>query len=280
MAETMGGAQRREFYARAERRACTPEAAVALMQASDRADLSPVLPRIQAPTLFYNFADHPAVPVGAARAAAKLIPEARVVEVEGYTATAQVLERVGLSAAVEEFVLGSAGADDQDRVLAAVLFADIVASTEQAGQLGHRSWRDLLDENENRLRRAIEASGGHLVKTTGDGVLVRFEGAARAVRCGERLIREARGTGVSLRVGIHVGECDLRGQDIAGLAVHIAARVMDAARPGEVLVTSTVREALVGTDIAFDSRGARELRGVEGTWELFAAASDRRGVLE
>ncbi len=262
MAETMGGAQRREFYARAERRACTPEAAVALMQASDRADLSPVLPRIQAPTLFYNFADHPAVPVGAARAAAKLIPEARVVEVEGYTATAQVLERVGLSAAVEEFVLGSAGADDQDRVLAAVLFADIVASTEQAGQLGHRSWRDLLDE------------------TTGDGVLVRFEGAARAVRCGERLIREARGTGVSLRVGIHVGECDLRGQDIAGLAVHIAARVMDAARPGEVLVTSTVREALVGTDIAFDSRGARELRGVEGTWELFAAASDRRGVLE
>ena len=157
-----------------------------------------------------------------------------------------------------------------ERSLATVLFTDIVGSTERAAALGDRRWRDLLDEHDRRVRALVEGAGGRVVKTTGDGALACFDGAGRSVRCAQALVAEGRRLGVALRAGVHVGECERRGEDLAGMTVHVAARVAALAGADEVLVTSTVREALVGTDVAFESREAQELRGVPGTWRIFA----------
>ena len=270
MAALMGAEEIRSYVARVERRACTPNAAAVMMRARFATDLGAVLPTLRVPTLIMHYRDHPGLPVEGARYAAATIPGARYVEVPGYSADGQLRERRGLAAAIEEFLTGTTSVADTDRVLAAVLFTDIVGSTERAAELGDRRWRDLLDEHDRRVRRAVEAAAGRVVKSTGDGVLARFDGAARAVRCARALVVEAQRLGIPVRAGVHVGECDQRGEDIGGMTVHVAARVSALAGANEVLATSTVREALVGTEIGFDPRGVETLRGVPGSWSLFA----------
>jgi len=270
MAARMGAEDLRPYFARIERRACTPRSAAIMLRETARTDLTELLPMIRVPTLVHHYRDHPGQSASAARHAADAIPGARYVELPGYSADGQLRERRGLAAGIEEFVTGAASVVDTDRLLAAVLFTDIVGSTERAAELGDLRWREVLDEHDRRVRRAVEAAGGRVVKTTGDGVLACFDGAARAVRCAQALVTEAKRLGIPVRAGVHVGECERRGDDIGGMTVHVAARVLALANADEVLATSTVREALVGTGIGFEPRGTQTLRGVPGTWSVFS----------
>ena len=177
---------------------------------------------------------------------------------------------------MEEFMFGATRELRRDRALVTVLFTDIVNSTEQAALLGDARWRELLVTHEQMLRREVEAAGGRVVKLIGDGSLCTFAGPAKAIRCAERL-RAAAGEGeFAIRAGLHTGECELIDGDVAGIAVHIAARVSAQAGPGEVLVSRTVRDLVTGSGIALQPRGAHELKGVPGSWELFAGEPTRR----
>jgi len=150
-----------------------------------------------------------------------------------------------------------------------VLFTDIVGSTERAGRLGDRRWRELLDVHDELARRLVEEFHGRLVQMTGDGVLATFDGPGRAIRCAADLRDELRSIGLQIRAGLHTGEVEQRDDDVGGIAVHIAARIMAAAGPGEILTSRTVRDLVVGSDIALDDRGPQPLKGIEGTWQLF-----------
>ena len=153
-----------------------------------------------------------------------------------------------------------------------MLFTDIVGSTERAQVAGDQRWRELLDVHDELARRLVAEEGGRLVKRTGDGILAVFDGPGRAIRCALALRRELREVGLDIRAGVHVGELDLRGDDVGGIAVHLAARIMAEAGPGEVLVSRTVRDLVAGSDITLKDRGSQRLKGVEGEWELFAVA--------
>jgi class 3 adenylate cyclase len=173
---------------------------------------------------------------------------------------------------MEEFLAGLRRPPPPTRVLSTVLFTDIVASTEQAGRLGDRRWRELLEVHDEAARRVVEEFGGRLVTTTGDGILATFDGPSRAVRCAAALRGELGGIGLRIRAGLHTGEIELRDGDVGGIAVHIAARVMAAAGPGQILASRTVRDLVAGSDIAMDDLGTQQLKGVEGAWQLFAAS--------
>jgi class 3 adenylate cyclase len=173
---------------------------------------------------------------------------------------------------VEEFVTGVRRIAEPTRVLAAVLFTDIVGSTEQAARLGDRRWRQLLDIHDELAARLVQEAGGRLVKTTGDGILATFDGPARGIRCAAEFRDELRGMGLQLRAGLHAGEVELRDSDVGGIAVHIAARVMAAAAAGEILASRTVHDLVVGSDLALEDSGTHPLKGVEGSWQLFALA--------
>jgi class 3 adenylate cyclase len=170
---------------------------------------------------------------------------------------------------VEEFLTGVRRAAEPSRVMATVLFTDIVGSTELAGRLGDRRWRGLLELHDELARQVVEEFGGQLVKTTGDGILATFDGPGRAIRCAAALSDEVAGIRIQLRAGLHTGEVELRDRDVGGIAVHIAARVMAAAGPGEILTSRTVRDLVVGSDITLNDRGLQPLKGVEGSWQLF-----------
>jgi class 3 adenylate cyclase len=170
---------------------------------------------------------------------------------------------------VQEFLTGARRAAEPERMLATVLFTDIVGSTEQVGRLGDRRWRRVLNLHDELARRLIEEAGGRLVKTTGDGVLATFDGPGRGIRCAAALRDELGGIGVQIRAGLHTGEIELRGDDVGGIAVHVAARVMAAATSGEILTSRTVRDLVIGSDVALDDLGTQPLKGLEGTWQLF-----------
>lgn len=159
----------------------------------------------------------------------------------------------------------------ENRILATVLFTDIVESTRRASQLGDRRWRDLLEAHDINVRRQVAARSGHVLKNLGDGYLATFARPAFALRCGSALIEDAASLGLQIRVGVHTGECELIGTDVAGIAVHIAARVLAKARPGEVLATAVLRDLVTGSGIAFNDRGSHVLSGVPGVWTLLAA---------
>ncbi len=173
---------------------------------------------------------------------------------------------------VEEFLTGRRSAPAPERALATVLFTDIVSSTERAAALGDAGWRKLLSEHDRLVRREIEAQRGHLVKSTGDGVLATFDGPARAIHAASAVRDAVEELGIQVRAGVHTGECERIGDDVGGIAVHIGARVGSAARPGEVLVSQTVRDLVVGSGIEFEDRGAQALKGVPDQWRLFAVA--------
>jgi pimeloyl-ACP methyl ester carboxylesterase len=255
------------------RRAASPGAAAALLRMNSYIDVRDVLPAVQVPTLvLHRTGDHD-VNVAEGRYLAAKIPGARFVELPGddhWIAAGNVDE---LADEIEEFLTGTRPVPEPDRVLATVLFTDIVGSTERAAQLGDRRWRELLRTHDAAVRRELERFRGREVDTAGDGFLAAFDGPARAVRCALSAGHAVRQLGVEIRAGIHTGECELDGSKIRGIAVHTGARIASLAEPGEVLVSSTVKDLVAGSGLAFEDRGTHALKGVPGEWRVYAAVS-------
>jgi class 3 adenylate cyclase/pimeloyl-ACP methyl ester carboxylesterase len=235
------------------------------------ADIRDVLRAIKAPVLVLRFPGN-RLPEGTTRYVAELIPHASYEELADTDNMGQMFS--SLQRRTEEFMFGTPQGVNHDRALVTVLFTDIVGSTEHAALLGDVRWREVLVTHERMLRREVEAAGGRVVKLVGDGSLSTFDGPARAIRCAERLCAAARDLDLDIRAGLHTGECEVIHEDVAGMAVHIAARVSAHAGAGEVLVSRTVRDLVTGSGIALQSRGTHELKGVPGTWELFAVGAE------
>jgi class 3 adenylate cyclase len=272
LAPSLFRTEEQAWWGRYERAAMSPRSAVTLMLANLELDMREVLPVVRVPTLVLH-RDGDMLPVGGGRYVAEHIPGARFVEMHGDDHWPWVGDPDEVCDHVEEFLTGHRSPAPIDRVLATVMFTDIVGSTERASELGDRRWRELLDEHERLTRAELERHQGQEVKTTGDGVLATFDGPARAIRCATSLASATESLGLPVRVGLHTGECERRNGDIGGIAVHIGARVMAEAGPGEVLVSRTVKDLTVGSDIDFEERGVRELKGVPGEWELFAVTA-------
>jgi class 3 adenylate cyclase len=261
----------REGFARMQRQGSSPGAAVALLSSYMEIDVRAALPLVHAPTLVVHRTGDRMIPLAHGQYVADRIEGARLVEVPGTDhfwwteGTNQILDEV------EEFLTGARAVHEPDRVLASVLFTDIVDSTRLAAGLGDNAWRLLLDSHDALAERQVARHGGRLVKTTGDGILATFDGPARSVRCAQAISDGAQALGIGVRAGVHTGEVELRGNDIAGLGVNIAARIEALAGPGEVLVSRTVTDLVVGSGIEFDDRGDHDLKGVPGRWQVFAA---------
>ena len=260
-----------DWYGRVERFAATPGTAIAKMRAILDLDVREVLPLVNAPTLVIQSRGDTFVRAAHGRYLAQHLPNARLVERD--SADHWPLPESDLLGAIEEFVTGARLHDaEEDRVLTTVLFVDVAGSTERASELGDRRWRGLLDRFEDTVRRSLVTHRGELVSRAGDGILATFDGPARAVRCAGDIRDAVRRAGLDVRCGLHTGEVTRRNGDVAGIAVHIGARVSSAAAPGEVLVTRTVRDLVAGSGIVFDERGEHSLKGVPESWELYAAS--------
>jgi len=251
--------------------AITPRQGARLLRMSLTSDIRDVLPLVQAPTLVVHPPDLQMVPVDAVREFVELIPGATYQEVPGNAAAVFALDVEQIADVIEEFVTGTAHSSATNRVLATVLFTDLVDSTERAARTGDRAWSDVLDRHFQDTRAAVTALGGETIKTTGDGVLALFTGPGQAVRCAEQVIDDAGGLGLEVRTGLHTGEVERSSDDVAGLAVHLAARIMSRAEAGEILVSGTVRDLVIGSDLTFSDRGEHELKGIPGRWSIHAA---------
>ena len=260
------------WFRRWERMSATPNAAAAAQRWVLELDSTPVLPAVRAPTLAIHRPAVLSVPADAVRATAEAIAGARYVELPGsdfypfFEGADTVLNEM------EEFVTGSRRAAQDDRVLATVLFTDIVGSTERARELGDARWSTLLATHNQAIRSELDHFGGTEVKTTGDGFFATFPGPARAVRCACAIRATLEQLGVDVRIGVHTGEVEPHGDDFVGIAVHVGARVMAEAGAREVLVTSTVKELVLGSGIKFEDRGLHRLKGVDDEWRLYAVA--------
>jgi class 3 adenylate cyclase len=261
------------WWARLLRQGTSPAGAIELMNLYREIDVRRVLPAIGAPTLILHHHGDRLVPLRQARYLAEQIPNARLVELEGIDHLPMAGDQNALLDEVEEFLVGSRRAHEAERALATILFTDIVGSTETAARLGDSRWRDLLERHDATVRRELAVFRGREVKTMGDGFLATFDGPARAIRCACAIREELRRASIEVRAGIHTGEVDLIGSDVGGMAVNIGARVGALGDPGEVLVSSTVRELVVGSGIDFDDRGTHRLKGAPGEWHLFAVAA-------
>ena len=260
------------LWAKAERLAMSPGGLQSLMEIVAEIDVRGVLPSVSVPTLVLH-AGRDLFPPEIGRYFADHIPGARFVELEDIDHYPWFGSVDTLVDEVEEFLTGARTEYDVDRVLTTVLFTDIVASTQRASELGDRRWRELLDAHDGAIRRALSRFRGREIKTTGDGFLAAFDGPARAIRCASAITEQARGLGLEVRAGLHTGECEVRGDDLAGIAVHIGARVASLAGPGEVLVTSTVRDLVAGSGLSFSDRGRQQLAGVPDEWNILAVTS-------
>jgi class 3 adenylate cyclase len=240
------------------------------MKANYEIDVRHVLATIQAPTLILHRAGDELVPVRAGRYLAERIPGAKYVELPGTDHMVLDQETQDIIAdEIEEFITGSRRHLEPDRVLATIMFTDIVGSTRRAAEVGDARWRELLGNFYALLRRELTAFRGHEVRTAGDGLLATFDGPARAIRCACSMREKIRPLGLQVRTGLHTGECELIEDDIGGIAVHIAARVAALAESDEVLVSSTVKDLVAGSGLQFLDRGAHNLKGVPGDWRLF-----------
>jgi class 3 adenylate cyclase len=265
-----GDARFLRWFAKWQRASVSPKAAQAFLRAMAQVDVRPVLPLVQAPTLILHRRGFELVPVQHARYLAEHITGAKLVELPGSDVDLSWETPELALDGIQEFLTGVRRAAEPSRVLATVLFTDIVGSTERAARLGDRRWRGLLEVHDELAGRLVEQFHGQLIKTTGDGILATFDGPGRAIRCAAALGEELAGIGLQIRAGLHTGEIELRDGDVGGICVHIAARVMAAARPGEILASRTVRDLVVGSDIAMEDLGTQPLKGVEGAWQLFA----------
>jgi len=260
-----GDARFRRWFAKMQRAGASPRTSQAFLRVLLEVDVRPALPSVQAPTLVLHRRDAQPITVEHGRYLAEHISKARLVELPGADATL-IWEMPELALDhIEEFLLGVRRTHEPTRVLATVVFTDIVGSTERVGRLGDRRWRELLNVHDEVARRVVEEFQGQLIKTTGDGILATFDGPGRAIRCAAALRDELRGIGLDLRAGLHTGEVELRDGGLGGIAVHIAARVMAVAAPGEILASRTVRDLVVGSDRILADRGTQPLRGLEGT---------------
>jgi class 3 adenylate cyclase len=260
----------REWWGRAARRGASPATAAAFNLVTFTADMRWCLPDISCPTLIFARLESYANMTAHGRYLADHIAGARVVTIPGPDLIPWAGEFDSIADDMEEFVTGSRGEHAATRLLVTVLFTDIVDSTVRAAAVGDRQWRSVLDEFEVNVDRLLARYDGVLVKTTGDGILARFPTPAQGVRCAAAMVEAAGRSGLELRAGLHAGEIELRGDDIGGLAVHIASRVSAMAGAGEVLVTGTVRDLVVGSGIVFDDRGRHNLKGVPDEWQVLA----------
>ncbi|HEX3243589.1 MAG TPA: adenylate/guanylate cyclase domain-containing protein [Solirubrobacterales bacterium] len=267
-----GDAEFTEWWGRLLRQGTSPAGAIALVDLYRQLDVRRVLSSISAPTLVLHRSDDGIVRVGQARYLAEHIRGARYVELPGSDHLVWVGDQDAILSEVEEFLLGSHLGPEPERALATVLFTDIVGSTETAAELGDRRWRELLERHDAIVRRQLQVHRGREVKTMGDGFLATFDGPARAIRCAADFREELASIGIEIRVGIHTGEVELIGDDVGGMAVNIGARIGALADAGELLVSSTVRELVVGSGLEFDDRGPHTLKGAPGEWRLFAVA--------
>jgi class 3 adenylate cyclase len=259
-----------EWWGRAARRGASPSTATAFNLVTFSADMREHLPAINCPTLVISRTDCFANLVEHGRYLSEHISGARFVTFPGPDMLPWAGEFDGIVDEVEEFVTGARRGHAPERTLATVLFTDIVDSTVRAAAAGDRQWRNVLDEFDVNVQRLLARYDGVHVKNTGDGTLARFSGPAQGVRCAVAMVETARRFGLEIRAGLHAGEIELRGDDIGGLAVHIASRVSDMAGPGEVLTTGTVRDLVVGSGIVFDDRGRHNLKGVPDEWQVLA----------
>jgi pimeloyl-ACP methyl ester carboxylesterase len=253
------------------RASASPGAAAAIMRMNCEIDVRHILSATHVPTLVLHRTGDPVIEVGHARYLAQHIPGARLVEFAGNVHTPWLDNRDAILDEVEQFLTGAQRVREPERLLATVLFADIAGSTERVAAIGDDPWRELLNEFYAQVREVLEPYRGREISTAGDGFLAAFDGPARAIRCANALGGAVRPLGLKVRCGIHTGECELIGRDLAGIAVHIGARVADLATPGEVLVSQTVRDLVAGSGLAFEDRGSHRLKGVPDEWRLFRA---------
>ena len=251
------------------RRSASPGAAVALLRMNTQLDIRHILPTIRVPTLVIHRKGDCDANVEEGRWIAKQIPNARFVELSGEDHLPWVGHQDAVIDEVQEFLTGARAIPEPNRVLATVLFTDIVGSTERAAVMGDRAWQELLDSHHALVRKELAQFRGREIKTVGDAFIATFDGPARAMRCACAIRDSVGSIGVEIRAGLHTGEIEITDHDIGGIAVHIAARIMSVAKPGEILVSSTVKDLSVGSGIAFIDRGAQVLKGVPDEWRLF-----------
>jgi class 3 adenylate cyclase len=262
----------REWLGRLERQSTTPAGMVRLVENLARAEVRHHLPKLRVPTLILHRTGDRLIDIRHSRYLAEKIPGARLVELAGEDSLPMLGDTEALLGEIEEFLTGSRHATSGlQRRLMTVLFTDVVDATGHAARLGDGRWRDLLAAHDDAIRREVERYGGREVKTVGDSFLAAFDGPpSDALRCARTVVEAVRGLGIELRAGLHTGECELVGDDVGGMAVHIAARVAGMAQAGEVLTSGTVYGTVVGSGLEFDWRGSHALRGVPGTWPIFA----------
>jgi len=260
-----------QWMGRFERLGASPASVAALMRMNSQIDISGIVHTIRVPTLVIHRTGDVTINVEGGRYLAEHIPNARYIELPGVDHPPWVGDNADqIADVIEKFLTGSTAAVPVDRVLATVLFTDIVGSTEKAATLGDRRWGDLLDAHHATIRRNLARFRGHEVKTTGDGILATFDGPARGIRCACAIADEVRPLGIEIRAGLHTGECEMTDEDVGGIAVHIGARVAALAGAGEVLVSSTVKDLVAGSGLRFGDRGTQLLKGVPGEWHVFA----------
>jgi pimeloyl-ACP methyl ester carboxylesterase/class 3 adenylate cyclase len=263
--------QYRSWQARMERASASPGAALALHKINMEIDVRPLLPTVGVPTLVLHRAGDRLTNVQHGRYLARSIKDAKYVEFPGDDHVPWGGDMLSLCDEIQAFLTGSRSGPEVDRVLATVLFTDIVDATKRAVEVGDRSWKDLLDRHHVIVREQLHAHRGREIDTAGDGFLAAFDGPARAVRCGRAIVDAVKNLNLQIRAGVHTGECEIMGAKLSGIAVHIGARVAALARADEVLVSGTVKDLVAGSGLRFESRGSHVLKGIPGEWLVFAA---------
>jgi len=260
----------RDWYATLMRLGASPTAVLLLVEMTWGVDVRPLRPRVALPTLVMHRLGDPVNPVALGQYVAARIPGARWVELPGEDFVLWAGDTDTLLDEIEEFMTGRRGGAAPTRVVATVMFTDVVGSTDRARALGDRAWADLIESHDARVRAELRRFGGREIDTAGDGFLASFDAPTSAIRCAAAVLASVGEMGIGIRVGLHTGECEVVGDKLRGIAVHVGARVASTAGPGEVLVSQTVKDLVAGSDIVFDDLGAHRLKGVPGEWRLYA----------
>jgi class 3 adenylate cyclase len=269
----VGDRRLQEWMARLQRLAMDPAYALKSNLVNSGVDIRPVLPTIRVPTLIMHRRDDAGFDPRHSQFLAEHIPDAKLVMLEGRDSLPFLGDSDAVLGEIEQFVTGGRAEREADRVLATVMFTDICKSTERAAELGDSRWRSLLEQHDSTVLNQLARHHGKPIKSVGDGYLATFDGPARAIRAARGIAAELQDIGLDIRAGLHTGECEVIGEDVGGMAVHIAARVMANAGPQEVVVSNTVKDLVVGSELRFEDRGEHELRGVPGAWRLWKVAA-------